>query len=483
LRGALLLIALAATAHAEGRPHYGGGAEGTLLGEPATLDPVLATSHAEISVVELVCDTLYKVASDGSVHPRLATGVPSLDTAHTTAKLSVRKNVRFHDGSVLTAADVVASLERVRQKAPWVLAPVAAIKATGEHTIELTLHAPVADLTTLLALPQTSITKGGKPPTAALIGTGAWKIDALDRAGKRIVLHAFDDHFLGRPYLDKLVLDWFDTKEAEPKRFETGDIQLSARGATVFTGGKPKYPAVAVPSNPGVLLVFVGFGHAHAAITDDRTFRQALDSAIDRGSVAVITTGETTTPVRVPVPPEPSSRLEGAGLIGDAAAAKSLLAEAGKHNAELAKPIKLDIAIDQTRPDDRDIADRVVRGLDRLGISATITPLPAEQLRDRVQQGACDLYVGQLAMPANATDLWWAAAFAAGGDDWAQTHLASGPLDGAAAAKEFAARMPVVPLMFRQVLMWRRSDLRGLDFDAIARPELGDLYWIGRGKP
>ena len=56
------------------------------------------------------------------------------------------------------------------------------------------------------------------------------------------------------------------------------------------------------------------------------------------------------------------------------------------------------------------------------------------------------------------------------------------PGDAAATAREFAARMPIVPLMFRSLLIWHRSDVHGLGFDASARPSLADLFWL-KGKP
>ena len=129
---------------------------------------------------------------------------------------------------------------------------------------------------TVLALPATAIVRrgptlvGGRP-----IGSGPFAIERVDPVGRQLALRAFDDHFAGRPYLDRLVLTWFDTPDGEARRFETGAAQLSARGVGVFAGARPKYPAAEV-EGPAALLVFVGFGRQHAAVTGDRAFRQAL---------------------------------------------------------------------------------------------------------------------------------------------------------------------------------------------------------------
>lgn len=97
-------------------------------------------------------------------------------------------------------------------------------------------------------------------------------------------------------------------------------------------------------------------------------------------------------------------------------------------------------------------------------------------------RGACDLWIGQLAAPITVAAAWWGAAFAAGGDGWAQARLAAGALDPGEAGRRFALRLPIVPLMFRSLLMWHRTEVRGLGFDASGRPGLADLYWF-RPRP
>ncbi len=464
---ALVLLAVAATAHAESRPHYGGTVEASLLGAPLALDPLAAQTHAEVTVVDLVFDTLYRVGPDGIVQPRLALGMPVLDAAKTTARIALKRGVHFHDGTELTAADVVASLERAHGS--WMTAPILALRAEGDILV-VALHTPVADLATLLALPQLAIAKGP-------IGTGPFTIEVNDRAKARLALKAFDDYFAGRPYLDQLVLHWYDTADGEARQFETGAAQLSARGVAAFAGAQPKYRADDV-EGPAALLVYAGWGHAHEAITRDVRFRRALDLALARGALTTIGAGERIVPTRLPWPVEAGAPvLDATGKAGDVDGAKQALAGLA------VGATKLEILVEATRPDDREIAERVARALDNLGVGATITALPAEKLRERVGKGTCDLYIGQLAEPVTDVVAWWGGAFAAGGDDYVAQKLAAGPLDLAAAGKAFAARLPIVPLMFRAVRIWHRTDVRGLGFDATGRPDLASLFLHGAPLP
>ena len=480
-RALLLAAAIAGVAHAETRPRYGGTIDAPLFGAPGTLDPVLARTHADITAVGLVFDTLYRIAPDGTTRPHLAADEPVLDEKQTTVRIALRHGVHFQDGSDLTAADVAASLERTRARARWVLAPVLDVQADGDGVV-LTLRAPVPDLTTLLALPQTAITRGGKPPGDRPIGSGPYAVASWDRAGKKLALRAFDDHFAGRPYAD-LVLHWFDTADGEASRYESGAAELSARGVAVFASSRPMYRADPPTEAPVPVLVFVGFGRAHALVTADRGFRAALDLAIARGGLATVTSGETVAPVEQPVPPPGPVVLDAATSAGDLDAARAQLTVAARRVPALAPgrlpALQLEILVDATRPDDRELAERVARALDRLGIASRITVRPPREVRDRVAAGQCDLWIGQLVEPLGLVRGWWSAAFEAGGDDWPLASLAAGTFDPAAAGKAFAERLPIVPLMFRGYKLWHRSDVRGVDFDGLGRPSYADMSFFG----
>jgi len=187
----------------------------------------------------------------------------------------------------------------------------------------------------------------------------------------------------------------------------------------------------------------------------------------------------------MPVPVEAGGQaLAPAARAPDLTAAAAQLADAGKRVPALASDkisaLQLEILVEDTRPDDRDIAERVGKGLDKLGIRATITALPAATLRERLQKGQVDLWIGQLAEPVSSPVAWWGAAFAAGDDDWAQAQLTAGAIEPGAAGKAFADHVPVVPLMFRSVRIWHRTDVRGLAFDASGRPCYADLFFFGQ---
>lgn len=486
MKRAVFLCALAAgIAHAETRPRFTGTVEGSLLGAPASLDPINATTHADATVVHLLYDTLYCVEADGIAQPHVALAQPSTDKSGKTARIAIRSGIRFHDGGEVTARDVVASIERA-QKGPgkWALAAIASVRAEGD-LVEFSLRAPVPDLAALLSLPQTAITKGGKAPGEHPNGSGPFQLESFDVKGNRLALKAFEPYFAGRPYLDHLVLRWYDTSDGEARRFETGDAQLSERRQTAFATAQPVYRADDVDS-PAAVLLYVAFGRAgaHASITTDKAFRKVLDLAIARGALATITSGERVVPTHLPVPVEAGAPgLSTAGKAEDLAGARTALDDAAKRVGDLAPnklpSLMLEVLVEKTRPDDRELGARVVDALDALGVHARVTEVSAKDLRDRLASGKYDLAIDQLAEPVTNGGAWWGAAFAAGGDDWAAQQLATGHVDTSAAQKRFDDVLPIVPLVFRTVHVFHRTDIHGLGFDAMARITFADLFVFG----
>jgi len=495
-RRALFLAALACAiggrvgpARGETRPAYGGEVIGSLLSEPITVDPVKARSHAEVTLVSLLFDTLYTVDSGGKAQPLLAAALPEQSEDRLLVRIPIRKGVFFHDGSQLEVNDVLRSLRRVtKSDARWLLAPVRSMRGSGGDLI-LVLRRRTPEIAKLLAAPATSITPDGKVPRINdAIGTGPFSLQSFSRKRRRVALSAANGHFAGRPYIGKLELRWYRSPDDEPRLYERGDLHMSLRGDVAFSGHQPKYATDEV-EGPATVLVFVGFGTARAAVTDDVDFRRALSLALARNGFRGVGSGERVVPTLNPAAldiggtaagqTQQHARTKAARTVLRRAAGRvSLLRDAMAGTRKLS----LEVLIDQTRTDDREVAEKVVAALYRLGLAARITAAGAEEFDSRVRRGTCDLFVGQLASPVPSPSLATAAAFAAGRDSWPEQSMARSMLVLQVARREFQKRLPVVPLFHRALRIHHRRDLRGLGFDAVARPSFADIFLRGGGK-
>lgn len=466
----------APAARAETRPRYGGSVEAALLGAPATLDPVLARSQAEVSLAGLLFDGLYRFDELGGVTPQLAAAAPKLDEARGVVVIPLRKGATFHDGAPITGVAVAASLERLRGSAvSWLLPGVTKITAT-EDAVELAGTIDLSTLAQRLALPQAGVVAGKGPRGDTAVGSGPFSLTALRRKEREVKLSAFEAYHAGRPYLDEVVLRWYDTPDGEARRFELGSSQISLRGVTSFAGAQPKFRADAV-EGPGAVLVFVGFGGGHPELTGRREVRAALDLALARGGFAALGSGEQVVPTRSQVPPQAGGpALEPAARGGDlpAALAKMAAAAAGAKplTPAILSSIRLEVLIDDSRPDDREVGERVVRALDKIGIAAAVAAVSAPALRERVERGACDLWIGQLAAPVSDAATWRALAFSV-------TPRKGGKRASGDAARRFEQEQPIVPLFFRGLRASHRTDVRGVAFDTSGRLGFADLFLFG----
>src|SRR6476660_2454404 len=92
---------------------------------------------------------------DWKLAPQLALAESIENDKATVWTIKLRKDVAFHDGKKLTAADVVYSLNRhkdpsVGSKAKSLAEQMTAIKATGPNEVQIALSAPNADLPVVL---------------------------------------------------------------------------------------------------------------------------------------------------------------------------------------------------------------------------------------------------------------------------------------------------------------------------------------------
>jgi peptide/nickel transport system substrate-binding protein len=140
-----------------------GSTDSLVLGESAkvtTLDPILIYQDTDIRAVALLGGRLFSYDEDGNVGPGLAqSGTASPDQLSWT--FTLRPDLKFSDGSPLTATDVAASLERVRTDPTNVYSalttPWKSVSAIDPQTVRMDLKVPTPKLESVLSYPFTTI--------------------------------------------------------------------------------------------------------------------------------------------------------------------------------------------------------------------------------------------------------------------------------------------------------------------------------------
>src|ERR1700727_3755437 len=114
-------------------------------GDPGSLDPTPVTSDLLSEITQLFYETLYIFGPDFGIAPLLAAELPEITDGGKRYTIKLRSSVPFHDGTMMNAADVVASLQRwgrlsPRGRTPWAL--VESISAKDPATVEIALKQP-----------------------------------------------------------------------------------------------------------------------------------------------------------------------------------------------------------------------------------------------------------------------------------------------------------------------------------------------------
>jgi len=179
--------------HASSRPRYGGTVRVLLRDRVNTLDPLGDEEHtvARDRVAGLIFETLTQMDALGQPHPRLAASWKT-DPAKRSWQFNLRL-AEFHDGSTVTAQDVVASWAKI--STGW------KVSALDKQTVTIETPSPVYHLPEMLALPKFAVVR--RNPDNTIVGTGPYKISDW-RPGERVVLSANEAYWGGRSFPDSI---------------------------------------------------------------------------------------------------------------------------------------------------------------------------------------------------------------------------------------------------------------------------------------
>lgn len=268
------------------------------------------------------------------VKPELATGWEG-SADQKVWDVSLREGVRFHDGRDMTADDVVASF-KFHQANTSFARQIVKVEKTGTHRVRMTLDESNSEFPYILAEYQLMIMPAAPLDTIGLsgIGTGPFKIVALDPK-RRIVTERFEDYWRkGYPYVDALEV------VSASGRMESALNGFRANMYDAVLGVDPgllpdleRIPGTQVDySDAGDQALMILPKH-EGSVFNDKRIRQALALAIDREKVARIVYGTQTgwvgndshlAPANKEFLPRKVKR--------DVAKAKALLAQAGYPN-------------------------------------------------------------------------------------------------------------------------------------------------------
>lgn len=322
---------------------------------PGALDPQMSASLVELEVIHHMYEGLVTIDENYDTKPLLAKSIDVSDDGRTFA-FHLREGLKFHDGSDLTSADVLATFERYAKISPnaKALAGVEGYETPDPLTFVVKLketNAVFVDVLKTPVYPFVILPAEAKDVEARMIdpvGSGPYKLGEWVK-DSHLTLERFDgyvaddrpgpDGYAGRKtaLLDKIRYNFVPEANARVAAMQTGEAdvttalpdELLAR----LSGQKGIKPVVIFPFCQQYLIV-----HSQQAPTNDPKIREALRTAVDVDEMIAVTGGNGRKNHSMVYP-------EGAYYQGDAMAkyydqadpetAKALLEEAGYDGQEL----------------------------------------------------------------------------------------------------------------------------------------------------
>jgi peptide/nickel transport system substrate-binding protein len=268
-------VLVAIVARAETRPQYGGSLRVTTRIAPASLDPADNTQPDSISrgnLTRLIFDTLVTMDDAGHIQPALASSWQSASN-NQRWQFWLRRDIKFHDGSPLTADAVAASLRTAN--------PAWAIYPNGDSVI-VERSAPAPTVLAELALPRNAIAK--RISGGMIQGTGPFHITDW-QPGKRLTLAAEEGHWGGRAFLDSIVIEMGRNFRDQMISLELGKADIVEVPPEQAHRAMTENRRV-VSSSPVELLALV-FTKDRQSPEDGR-LREALSLCIDRNAIRAV---------------------------------------------------------------------------------------------------------------------------------------------------------------------------------------------------
>lgn len=275
---ALLLSAVpAALARGDASGLYGGTLQVAVKG-PISLNPFTATDANSWTAIPLVYDSLARIDPTTLAPTPWAAASWTVDGAY--LNVTLRSDLAFHDGSAVTAADVVYSYTQYKTagKVPSDLS----VSSSGSVVTLRSASGAGLLLGSDLTLPIVKLNTASAP-----VGSGPFRPPAT--VAMPLTLTANDAHFRP-PYLDAVTFRVYaDTAAASIALFQ-GSVDLigwtlgvDEPGAIVNVGGvnKTLMGNATVVANPGLTHLVAGFNMRAANATSDDALRLALAKTLN----------------------------------------------------------------------------------------------------------------------------------------------------------------------------------------------------------
>jgi glutathione transport system substrate-binding protein len=301
------------------------------------MDPADHTATLTAAVLDPMYEGLVRPLPGGGVAPSLAKGWRFAPDGRTWTFV-LRQGVRFHDGTAMDDAAVVASFRRLIEPGAALAASgkftpiIAAVDSPAAGTVRFHLKKPYADFLTLMASSQASIVAPAAARAGTLgraaVGTGPF-VFAAWRTEDYVLQRRHPAYWGAAPRMESLRWSWSPEPSVLYMALRSGAADVVIPLSPVFARLAARDPALSLVHRHGTAFFWVALNTKLPPFDDPRV-RRALGYATDRDALVTGLLGGFGQPALAPVAdatpyaaPDPASQRFDPDL------ARRLLAEAG----------------------------------------------------------------------------------------------------------------------------------------------------------
>jgi peptide/nickel transport system substrate-binding protein len=290
-----------------------------LVAEPTSMDPGQLTDINSMRVLSSVYDTLVRF-KEGSFtqEPGLATAW-KMSPDGLTYTFTLRRGVKFHDGTPFDAAAVKFTYDRLldpkhpfAETGPFPFASfyygaVKEVAVVDPYTVRFTVKEPFSPLLNNLTLntgrivSPAAVKKWGKEFASHPVGTGPFKFVSWDK-NVRIVLDANPAYWAGAPKLDRLVFRPLVEEQTRVTELMSGGVDFIVDVPPDNVDQVKKDARLAFYEQPGPHIWWVTLNTQKKPFNDVRV-RRAVNYAVNRDAISNDLLKRTATSAIGPIPP------------------------------------------------------------------------------------------------------------------------------------------------------------------------------------
>ena len=325
------------------------------------LDMQKSTNSGSSNVSDPIFEPLLRWTEENELVPCLLAEIPVFEEDGVTLHCTLKENVKFHDGTTLTANDVKYTFERMftpatggkstymydRIKGAAEMLAGTATELEG-LTVEddthftIVLTDPMASFVSNLGISYAQIFPKAACEAAGdkwgwgtdCVGTGKYKVASNDDTTE-IVLEKFADYHDGEPALDEIDVIYYDDNNTKLMAFKNGDIDWCDLSPDLLA----QYQADADVKDLITMYETLGVHFVNLNLESDNLkdpkVREALSLAIDRQALIDNTLSGAGIAAGCWLAPQTPGHDDSAVLEYDPEKAKQLLQEAGVTNLTL----------------------------------------------------------------------------------------------------------------------------------------------------